>query len=92
MASEPVAREEYEAHKEVCGRSFVAIMTEFEGLRGEMRGGFDGLNNRLFRDNGHISLQTRLDRHERMLSAIRWVVCAVALTVIAAVIKDLVGP
>jgi len=32
------------------------------------------LNRRLYRDNGHISIQTRLDRHERVLRAMMWVV------------------
>jgi hypothetical protein len=30
------------------------------------------LNDRLFKDNGHLSVQTRLDRHERILSAQTW--------------------
>jgi hypothetical protein len=31
------------------------------------------LNNRLYRDNGHISIQTRLDRGDRILGALCWV-------------------
>jgi hypothetical protein len=30
------------------------------------------LDDRLYHDNGRISIQTRLDRHERLLSSIVW--------------------
>jgi len=30
------------------------------------------LDDRLYHDNGHISIQTRLDRHERLLRAMCW--------------------
>jgi len=32
----------------------------------------DSIERRLFRDNGHVSIQTRLDRHEQVIRAILW--------------------
>lgn len=34
----------------------------------------DSIERRLFRDNGSVSIQTRLDRHEQILRALLWVV------------------
>jgi hypothetical protein len=31
------------------------------------------INNRLYRDNGHLSIQTRLDRGDRILGILCWV-------------------
>ena len=45
----------------------------------------DSIEKRLFRDNGHVSVQTRLDRHEQVLRALLWVVgLVVGVTVTAA--------
>ena len=30
------------------------------------------INDRLFRDNGHLSIQTRLDRHQRIVNGLCW--------------------
>ncbi len=43
----------------------------------------DGIEKRLFRDNGSISIQTRLDRHENVIRALLWVVSVVLGTAIA---------
>jgi len=56
------------------------------------------LNNRLYRDNGHLSIQTRLDRGDRILGALCWVTNiaggAIILGVIAFIWKVVVhvGP
>jgi hypothetical protein len=34
----------------------------------------DSIEKRLFRDNGAVSIQTRLDRHEQILKVLLWVV------------------
>ena len=45
----------------------------------------DSIVKRLFKDNGHVSVQTRLDRHEQVLRALLWVVgLVVGVTVTAA--------
>jgi len=39
---------------------------------GEILAAIKTLDDRLYRDNGRISIQTRLDRHERMLAGLCW--------------------
>ena len=34
----------------------------------------DGIERRLFHDNGCLSIQTRLDRHDNVIRALLWVV------------------
>jgi hypothetical protein len=46
----------------------------------------DELNNRLYRDNGHISIQTRLDRGDRILGALCWVTNIAAGAIILGVL------
>ena len=44
------------------------------------------IDNRLFRDNGHLSIQTRLDRHDQTLQMLyRLVYGAVSLTLLTVV-------
>jgi hypothetical protein len=49
------------------------------------------LNNRLYRDNGHLSIQTRLDRGDRILGVLCWVTTvaggAIILAAVTFVIK-----
>jgi len=47
------------------------------------------LNNRLYRDNGHISIQTRLDRGDRILGILCWITTVAGGTVIVAAIAFL---
>lgn len=42
------------------------------------------LNDRLYRDNGHISIQTRLDRGDRILGILCWVTTVAGGTIIVA--------
>ena len=39
---------------------------------GEILSAIRSLDDRLYRDNGRISIQTRLDRHERLLAGLVW--------------------
>jgi hypothetical protein len=52
------------------------------------------INNRLYRDNGHLSIQTRLDRGDRILGVLCWVTTvaggAIILAAVAFVIKLIV--
>ena len=47
------------------------------------------LNNRLYRDNGHISIQTRLDRGDRILGILCWVTTVAGGTIIVAAVAFL---
>ena len=40
---------------------------ECQQTRGEILKALKDLNDRLYRDNGHLSIQTRLDRQEQVL-------------------------
>jgi len=42
---------------------------------------------RLFRDNGTLSIQTRLDRHDLVIRALLWVVSVVMGTAIAGAVS-----
>ncbi len=43
----------------------------------------DQIERRLFRDNGTLSIQTRLDRHERVLRVLLWAASVMAGTLLA---------
>jgi hypothetical protein len=43
----------------------------------------DGIEKRLFRDNGSVSMQTRLDRHEQALRLLLWVTGVIGGTLLA---------
>ena len=47
----------------------------------------DGIEARLFRDNGTLSIQTRIDRHENVIRALLWVVSVVMGTAIAGAVS-----
>lgn len=44
------------------------------------------LNNRLYKDNGHISIQTRLDRGDRILGILCWAMTVAGGAVIVAIL------
>ena len=46
----------------------------------------DSIEKRLFRDNGTLSIQTRLDRHEQVIRAVLW-----ALSVIGGIFLAMVA-
>ncbi len=43
----------------------------------------DSIEKRLFRDNGAVSIQTRLDRHEQVQRLLLWIVGVIAGTLLA---------
>ena len=43
----------------------------------------DQIERRLFRDNGTLSIQTRLDRHERVLRVLLWAASVITGTLLA---------
>ena len=50
----------------------------------EVTSALQELNNRLYRDNGHISIQTRLDRGDRILGILCWITTVAGSTIIVA--------
>ena len=64
-----------------CQVSTGRVLVSHERLHRKL----DSIEKRLFKDNGHVSVQTRLDRHEQVLRALLWVVGLIAgVTVTAA--------
>ena len=57
-------------HKEVI-HSLADIVKEVKGI-----------NTRLFKDNGNISIQTRLDRHNQTLKIISWTVAILCSAIV----------
>jgi hypothetical protein len=58
---------------------------------GEIKSGQILLNDRLYKDNGHVSIQTRLDRHERFVRVMTWLVAALTSAVILGLVSLLFG-
>ena len=62
---------------------------------GEILAAIKTLDDRLYRDNGRISIQTRLDRHERMLAGLCWALSigggALIVLVVGFVFKTMTG-
>ncbi len=62
--------------KEECAKQHAAVLEKLESIE-----------SRLFVDNGHTSIQTRLARHEMVIHALLWVVSVVAGTAIAGAVS-----
>ena len=46
----------------------------------------DAIEKRLFRDNGTLSIQTRLERHEQILKVLVWVVSVVGGSILTSAV------
>ena len=50
----------------------------------------DSIDKRLFRDNGTLSIQTRIDRHEQVIRALLWAVSVVGGTILVSAVSAVV--
>lgn len=50
----------------------------------QVLGKLESIERRLFRDNGSVSIQTRIDRHEQVLRVLLWIVGILGGTFLAA--------
>ena len=50
----------------------------------------DSIEKRLFRDNGTLSIQTRIERHEQILKALLWATSIVVGTVLTSGVLGLI--
>ena len=48
-------------------------------------------NKRLFVDNGTISMQTKIDRHNNLLRGIMWAVTSISLVVTGIIVKLIIN-
>ena len=67
------------------GEQHTAIMDAI----GEIKSGQIRLNDRLYKDNEHMSIQTRLDRHEQLAKGLTRVITWLSATVLGAIILGL---
>ena len=65
--------------RESCTRSTEALLQSQQALLGKM----ESIEKRLFHDNGRVSMQTRIDRHEQALRLLLWVVGIIGGTLLA---------
>jgi len=61
-----------------------------EAWKKEMSEGLKELINRLYRDNGHVSIQTRLDRGDRILGVLCWITSVAAGAIILAAVAFII--
>ena len=50
----------------------------------------DSIEKRLFRDNGTLSIQTRIERHEQILNVLLWATAIVVGTVLTSGVMGLI--
>jgi hypothetical protein len=65
--------------RETCAATSSQLLESQEQLLSKL----DSIEKRLFRDNGAVSIQTRLDRHEQVQRLLLWIVGAIAGTLLA---------
>lgn len=65
--------------RETCAATSSQLLESQEQLHSKL----DSIEKRLFRDNGSVSIQTRLDRHEQVQRLLLWIVGIIAGTLLA---------
>ena len=50
----------------------------------------DSIEQRLFKDNGTLSIQTRIERHEQILRALLWALAIIVGTVLTSTVMGLI--
>ena len=69
---------------------FVAHAEEILRNHRELLAKMDAIEKRLFRDNGTLSIQTRIERHEQILKVLLWASSIVAGTVLTSGVLGLI--
>jgi len=66
--------------REMCTATSSQLLESQDKLHRKL----DSIEKRLFRDNGSVSIQTRVDRHEQILRVVLWIVGIIGGTFLAA--------
>ena len=66
--------------REMCSATSSQLLESQEMLHRKL----DSIDKRLFRDNGSVSMQTRIDRHEQILRVVLWIVGIIGGTFLVA--------
>ena len=69
---------QYVTHEE-CGETSRRVLEKL-----------DSIEKRLFKDNGTLSIQTRIERHEQILKVLLWVTSIVVGTVLTSGVMGLI--
>ena len=72
--------------REMCSATSSQLLESQEKLHLKL----NSIEKRLFRDNGSVSIQTRVDRHEQILRVVLWIVGIIGGTFLAACASGLV--
>jgi len=56
----------------------------------QVLGKLDSIEKRLFRDNGTLSIQTRLDRHEQVIRAVLWALSVIGGAFLTSLVVSIV--
>ena len=67
---------------EECAAATGRVLESHERLHSKL----DSIEKRLFRDNGSVSIQTRLDRHEQVIRAMLWGVSVVGGAMLTSIV------
>ena len=70
--------------------SFASDGQELLHSHRELLAKMDGIEKRLFRDNGTTSIQTRIERHEQILKVLLWASSIVVGTVLTCAVMGLI--
>mgnify|MGYP006922190352 CR=1 FL=1 len=74
-----------------CELRHEAINDRLDGVEQTIRTGFNDLNQRLFRDNGHQSIQSKINDHDRTLRGIVWVGSIIGSSVLVALVAGAIA-
>jgi len=72
--------------RETCEATSSQLLESQEQLHNKL----DSIEKRLFRDNGSVSIQTRIDRHEQVQRLLLWIVGVIGGTLLAGFTSGLV--
>ena len=62
---------------------------QFKEAMDELSNKLDVLDSRLYRDNGGLSIQTRLDRYGRVISVLLWLLGVITTAVVFALVYSI---
>ena len=70
--------------------SFASDCQELLHSHRELLAKMDGIEKRLFRDNGTTSMQTRIERHEQILKVLLWASSIVVGTILTSCVVGMI--
>lgn len=72
--------------QEMCTATSSQLLNSQDNLHRKL----DSIEKRLFRDNGSVSIQTRLDRHEQVIRGMLWGISVVGGALLTSVVVGVI--